>query len=535
MAKKAYKDRWLFLLGQADKEMRKSGGFFLEDGTVLTLELSGDEFVSAFQQATEGILKINNIKNNRLNTKKNWKAAYSAMLTKLPSMRFQHLGTPQPKGTSYVSIAQNASGPQVVLNTGVYIVKANQTSLALDFVASNADGSIDIDKTDANLLLGQVKDTVWNEWVDIVRNQTGDNQLLGKAHEQGRRFSQSALRRQRRERRDAVQSELPIGTPDGGTSGTYSQLLTDGGVKKSHRESSTTGVKILESFLNNAPAITFENSTLQVSKFAEHYLSGIELKARNKRLEKKLGGVKVPGQNHLIEVRLSTNKQEKTDLKPIKKAAEEYIANFVKEEIAAGRILSGDEEGSKSYNDSLRDAAVKAVVDKFTTKNNIKVKRKPKIAKTKKHDYTVSVGNKSNRYKGKTKKKNLSLAGSAAVMRAASSVRDKAGRPAKQKSPAQIKQYINAGLHNEIQRNMGRPALNYVSGQFARSAYLTNLRAGPKSMIGEYTYQLDPYQTFENTGQAQWPLGYNPKPLIARSIRNLALKHTQSKFTLRRV
>ena len=232
MAKKAYKDRWLFLLGQADKEMRKSGGFFLEDGTVLTLELSGDEFVSAFQQATEGILKINNIKNNRLNTKKNWKAAYSAMLTKLPSMRFQHLGTPQPKGTPYVTIAQNASGPQVVLNTGVYLVKANQTSLALDFVASNADGSIDIDKTDANLLLGQVKDTVWNEWVDIVRNQTGDNQLLGKAHEQGRRFSQSALRRQKRERRDAVQTELPIGRPDGGTSGTYSQLLTDGGVKK---------------------------------------------------------------------------------------------------------------------------------------------------------------------------------------------------------------------------------------------------------------------------------------------------------------
>ena len=82
---------------------------------------------------------------------------------------------------------------------------------------------------------------------------------------------------------------------------------------------------------------------------------------------------------------------------------------------------------------------------------------------------------------------------------------------------------------------MGRPALNYVTGQFARSAQLLSLQRAQKTIVGEYTYQLDPYQTFENTGQAQWPLGYNPKPLIARSIRNLAQKHTQNKFTLRRV
>ena len=43
------------------------------------------------------------------------------------------------------------------------------------------------------------------------------------------------------------------------------------------------------------------------------------------------------------------------------------------------------------------------------------------------------------------------------------------------------------------------------------------------------------YQTFENTGQRRWPLGYNPKPLIAKSIRNLAMQYTEQKLvSLRR-
>jgi hypothetical protein len=39
----------------------------------------------------------------------------------------------------------------------------------------------------------------------------------------------------------------------------------------------------------------------------------------------------------------------------------------------------------------------------------------------------------------------------------------------------------------------------------------------------KYTYRLNPYETFENEGRKRWPSGYNPKPLISKSIRNLAL------------
>ena len=163
-----------------------------------------------------------------------------------------------------------------------------------------------------------------------------------------------------------------------------------------------------------------------------------------------------------------------------------------------------------------------------------KVKKRIKATKTHEHNYSVSVG-KGRGKPSKQKRKKMSLAGVALVAHASKQPRLQSGKKVAKKSLAQIKGYINRGLHNEIQRNMGRPALNYQTGRFARSAALTSLYRANKTIVGEYTYQLDPYQTFENTGERQWPLGYNPKPLIARSIRQLATKHTQTKFTLRRI
>ena len=81
---------------------------------------------------------------------------------------------------------------------------------------------------------------------------------------------------------------------------------------------------------------------------------------------------------------------------------------------------------------------------------------------------------------------------------------------------------------------MGRPALINQTSRFSNSVVLNSLREGKNTVIGEYSYQLNPYQTFENTGEKQWPRGYNPKPLIAKSIRNIAARHVENKFTLRR-
>ena len=112
-------------------------------------------------------------------------------------------------------------------------------------------------------------------------------------------------------------------------------------------------------------------------------------------------------------------------------------------------------------------------------------------------------------------------------------------------SLVKLKSQINRSLGAEIRRNMGRPALINRTGQFSNSAELLSLRDTGKTITGEYTYTLTGggqsknrtgvYATFENRGIKKWPVGYNPKPLIAKSIRNLALKYTEEKFTLRRV
>ena len=82
---------------------------------------------------------------------------------------------------------------------------------------------------------------------------------------------------------------------------------------------------------------------------------------------------------------------------------------------------------------------------------------------------------------------------------------------------------------------MGRPALINRTGRFADSARVFSAKAAKSTVAMNYTYQLNPYETFENTGSREWPAGYNPKPLIAKSIRQEAARYLETKLTLRRV
>ena len=101
---------------------------------------------------------------------------------------------------------------------------------------------------------------------------------------------------------------------------------------------------------------------------------------------------------------------------------------------------------------------------------------------------------------------------------------------------ARITAAINKKLPAEVRRSMGRPALTNRTGRFSNSVRLQSLRSTKAGLSGEYTYLLSPYETFENTGRRIWPTGYNPKPLIAKSVRNLAIQFTKQKLTsLRRV
>ena len=100
---------------------------------------------------------------------------------------------------------------------------------------------------------------------------------------------------------------------------------------------------------------------------------------------------------------------------------------------------------------------------------------------------------------------------------------------------ARLKQYINRRLPAEVRRNMGRPGLQNRTGRFSNSVQLLSLQQAQNTAMAKYTYLLSPYQTFENTGRRRWPLAYNPKTLIAKSIRNLAQGRIEQKLTVRRV
>ena len=93
---------------------------------------------------------------------------------------------------------------------------------------------------------------------------------------------------------------------------------------------------------------------------------------------------------------------------------------------------------------------------------------------------------------------------------------------------------LNKDLGNQVERNMGRPALRSDSGRFANSAQVLAViptRAGLNQI--DYTYQKDPYQVFE--GGYGYPSAFDPRKVIEKSIRELATRQLETKFVLRRV
>lgn len=105
----------------------------------------------------------------------------------------------------------------------------------------------------------------------------------------------------------------------------------------------------------------------------------------------------------------------------------------------------------------------------------------------------------------------------------------------KERETAKLITLINKRLPAEVRRNMGRPALINQTGRFSNSVTLESLRSTAGGLSGVYNYMTSPYETFENTGKTIWPTGYNPKPLIAKSVRNLAMAYTTQKLaSLRR-
>ena len=101
--------------------------------------------------------------------------------------------------------------------------------------------------------------------------------------------------------------------------------------------------------------------------------------------------------------------------------------------------------------------------------------------------------------------------------------------------PLKIMVMLNSQLPSVVEKNMQPPALEKRTGRFAASTRVTDVATTAQGFpsIG-YTYQKNPYQTFE-TGFKQGSSERDPRKLIDKSIREIAVQFALGRLYTRRV
>ena len=170
---------------------------------------------------------------------------------------------------------------------------------------------------------------------------------------------------------------------------------------------------------------------------------------------------------------------------------------------------------------SLKDKTAALVTDKFKGKKNVKVSAK-----------SVKMSTKT-KSKGKGSKTGGKVAISAMTLRTRKAKRRATDSAAAR--PLQMMVLINKELPQTIKANMDLPALQNRTGRFAESVKVVDAvqtRQGFPSF--GYTYQKNPYQTFE-PGFAQGSPERDPRALISRSIREIAVDLAIGRLYTRRL
>jgi len=499
-------------------------GFFIGPDDILYATVGGKDFIEAIKRGAEAICKAHDKTLLTYNTDAYWKTAIKQVSAQLKTEnRLKVAG-----GATYnfaSGVKYTITGGKVNLNSGVYVERLTSSTIELAIVTSTSDASRNIIKVEK--VFDALKDAVWNKWVARLNKELGeDNVSIGGSTETtrgGRVRSTGAYQ--------YVGESKRFGT------------LLSANIKRAHTGQTTTTVMALEKVGESLVPLTSLGVVLSPGDLVNDIRKGLKIDFGRERRKKK--GV-TSKQINFIEVRLARNVTEKSasgkgrDKRQILAAAEKYIKNRIEEGIENGTLDIGlDTKSSKSFKQAAIDDAINIVVEGLVKKN--KRAKKVKITATK----SPTINERGiNLYKGKSgksskqKTQNINLAGKIATSAGSFSGRKRtqSGKLRDTRlTAAKLKSLINRSLPAEVRRNMGRPALINRTSRFSNSVVLKSLRDGPNTLIGEYTYQLDPYQTFENTGEKQWPVGYNPKPLITKSIKNLAARHVENKFTLRRV
>jgi len=114
-------------------------------------------------------------------------------------------------------------------------------------------------------------------------------------------------------------------------------------------------------------------------------------------------------------------------------------------------------------------------------------------------------------------------------MKKQASIKLKASQAQAALSLSSLQILINTHLQDVVSANMGngssKNVLNYRTGRLASSANVEKLTQGREGMITAfYSYMKNPYATFSDGGKQQYPKSRDPKLLISKSIREIAME-----------
>ena len=230
-------------------------------------------------------------------------------------------------------------------------------------------------------------------------------------------------------------------------------------------------------------------------------------------------------------VEKSLNQSNFDDLQYLKPSIIEAVEDILFSSVA---MQNPEFEGSKTYIEKSTDLAVATLIK--NTVNSTKKGKSLKSSNVKKPTAPKKIKRGASAKKSKAYKSHVQ--GGLSINKiTVAKVSAKRKRKAVD-SVLKVTNQINKRLGAEVRRNMGRPALINQTGDFSNSARLLELHPTTKGLSGSFTYTLtgggrsknrkNVYRTFEN---GIWPSGYNPKPLIAKSIRKLAMIYTDKKIT----
>jgi len=181
-------------------------------------------------------------------------------------------------------------------------------------------------------------------------------------------------------------------------------------------------------------------------------------------------------------------------------------------------------KGSDSPTERFEKKAVKVVLKQFKGKKRVTTSKDPKLETSRRSS--------TSKKKGKVKTNSALNLGKTRVPK------PKLPATKAQKSPYSIASYIgifNQQLPGVIAKNMVPPALQYQTGRFASSVRVTDITQTAKGFpsVG-YTYQRNPYETFEQ-GNRQGSIDRDPRRLIDKSLREIAVQFAVGRFYTRRV